>query len=152
MGSLRESASFCQDVTTRQLVASVYWYSNPHYSANPAGVYSHFFSLDIWIHAPQNRCFHSFNIYKDRNARICFPVRMWVCALTGTRMLMCRRVGQSGFSAEWNPRAYLQVTGEEPGDAGDAHQALGHVRAPIKACDFQGNQSAAQLGVCPQCV
>lgn len=43
MGSLKESASFCQDVTTRQPVASVYWYSNPHYSANPAGVYSHFF-------------------------------------------------------------------------------------------------------------
>lgn len=48
MGSLRESASFCQDVPTRQLVALVYWYSNPHYSANPAGVYSLFFFLQTF--------------------------------------------------------------------------------------------------------
>lgn len=43
MGSLIESASFCQDGTARQLVASVYWYSKPHYSANPADIYPHRF-------------------------------------------------------------------------------------------------------------
>lgn len=64
---------------------------------------------------------------------------------------MCRRVGQSGFSAEWNPRAYLQATREESGDAGDAHQALGHVRAPIMGCDFQGNQLLSSVSVHSVC-
>lgn len=78
---------------------------------------------------------------QGQKSRICFLV----IVSCFDRILLCCRVGQSGFSTEWNPHAYLQVTREESGDAWDAHQALGHVRVTVMGCNLQGHLCCPQL-------